>query len=355
MRYNYPAWPSEENALFYNVPSFADIALKKTSRDLGSSTEPSDTSMPVMPISLTDQTEGKNFCFSNEEWVNKDTGKRNYPKCVKAASNVVTHIKSIQNSNSGLHSVFVNAIQFNFKNAPQSGGGYFSQAIFENAYVEKANISFHPTTGLPVLSNVTRYNYGSGECNIEAQGAVGFDVSNQGTNRFLLSGLSSFERGRKQIFGEGNAQNHVYEATSCVDSTGRGFLCNLMADKVSVWHSLLVPVLYKNSNTNALTIGHRQFPNQVVSNGRLTGSKSAAVSNFGYYANSTNLGNVVSTPIMGKVDRDGNEIAGWEQSFITKFCFKGKRREFSGQEIPLIRAMHFQLLSPRVKKITSSN
>lgn len=359
MRYSYPAWPSDRNALFYHVPSFAAISLKEAAAELGASTKASDKTMPSLPIRLTSQTDGKNFCFSNEEWSNKDTGNLHYPKCTKAANDVTTHIKSIQNSNSGLHSVFVNAIQFNFKSTTDTNGDKFSKAIFENAYIEKANVSFNETTGLPVLSNKKGYNYGTGDCNIEDHGAVGFDVENQSSNRFLLSGLSSFERGHKLAFGEGSGSH--YQATLCQDpSTQEMFLCNLNADKVSVWHSLLVPVLYKNRNTNALRIGHRQYPNQVVSNGQLIGSKGAALSHFGRYAAATaaSLGNVVSTPAMGKVDRDGNEIPNWEQSFITKFCIKGKRRETDGAKTvdhPLIHAMHFELRSPRVFKTTNSN
>ncbi|MEZ4816009.1 MAG: hypothetical protein R3A80_12550 [Bdellovibrionota bacterium] len=348
MRYRSPSWPSDENASFYFIPGFADLSLKEYSRDLAASTTTSSTSAPMVPIKYVDTTNGRNFCFSNEEW-KSDSGSRLYPSCIKAESSVVSHIKSVQNSNSGLHSVFISALQFNFKNAPEANGGNYSEVFFESAYIEKSKISFNSTTGNPVVVEKNGYNYGSGDCNIDDQDAVGFEVTDQSTNRFLLSGISSFERGKKKIFGEGTSENRTYEATECVDpSTGQGFLCNLIADKVSVWHSLLVPVIYKNITTNALRLGHRQFPSQVVSSGRLTGAKSAAVNSFGYYATSSSIGNVVTTPAFGAYDKDGNEIPDWQQSFITKFCIKGKRKEKTGWT-PLIKAMHFELKSPRIK------
>lgn len=356
MRYAYPAWPTDENAHFYYVPSFSDLKNKETSLELAAETKPSDDTMPVMPLKYSSTTSGKNFCFSNEEWVNESTGSRNFPICVKAASSVVSHIKSIQNSNSGLHPVFINAVQFNFKNAPESAGGNYSEVFFDTAYVEKATFSFNETTGLPVISNKTRYNYGTGQCNIEDQDAVGFEVADQASHRFFLSGIASFERARKKVFGEGTLEDRVYEATECTSGSGE-FLCNLIADRVNVWHALFVPLLYKNNSTGALRLSHRQFPNQVVSGGRLSGTKGSAISSFGYYAEAatsspTALANSITTPVMGKFDRDGNLIPNWEQSFITGFCLKGRRKEKLGWT-SLVKAMYFELKSPRINKITT--
>lgn len=354
MVYESPQWPSTSNAGFWWVPSFASLAFKEASRELASDTAPSDKNMPVMPIKYSDQTNGKNFCFTNLPW-KSDSGTKYFPDCIRAHSSITQHAIEKQDSGSGEHSVMINALQFHFKNANDNtatNDDNYSQVYFDSAYVEKSLITFDGQSGNPIISEKTRYNYGSGSCNIEDQDAVGFAVEDQASHRFVLSGISSFERGRKKIFGEGTLENRVYEATECTGSTG-GFLCNLIADKVSVWHAMFVPILRKKNGVLRKDV--RQYPSQVVSNGKLVGAKSAAASHFGYYSGGftdvpekgASTATAFSTPIMGKYDRDGNLISGWEERFITGFCLKGRRKEKTGWT-PLVQAMYFELKSPSI-------
>jgi hypothetical protein len=163
-------------------------------------------------------------------------------------------------------------------------------------------------------------------------------------DEYYLSGIWSFERAGRQVFG--NEGNKVQEAKICTTQGVGDYFCNLFADKVSVWHALLVPVLYTSGN-----VTHRQDPADAIIDSKLVRKPGAQVTTFGRYANTNTT--FVTTPVIGQVDANGNEVKDWQKYYIRKFCIKGYRLEYSSageSRVPLIQAMRFELRSPYVKK-----
>ncbi len=350
MRYRFPNVPSAEGEPQYYVTTFAEVDLgsvkpKEDQKTLSAKKPPQE-----LKIALVDSSDGSKYCFSNDKY----TGG---PSCAKAASNVVTHIKNAQESPTGQHPVFISALQFNFRNAPASAGGNYSEVIFKGAYVEKAPIVIVRPTGLLATvedQHLLKLSYGNegASCNIDDLNSVGFNPPDYMDNEYYLSGLWSFERSGRQVFG--NETTKVVEPKIC-QTSGQQYYCNLFADKINVWHAVIMPILYTNGRVNS-----RQFPSQVIQDGAMTGSPSTAQASFGRYAsNSSN--SFVSVPqgaaanaVIGRTDNDGNEITNWQQYFIRKLCLKGVRRDFANgtvTETPLIQAMRFELRSPYVKKL----
>lgn len=355
MRYQYPNVPTIDGAKQYYVTSFAD----RTTNDLQQQLIAKNPAGQIRVDGLN-PTDGSTYCFSNEVVAGN-------PNCARpsTSSAVIQEIKSFQPTPTGKQPVFINAVQFSFSNQPRSttsSTDWFSEAIFEGAYVEKAPISFDSTTGRlrPVQdSDLIKLSYGA-NCDLnQNQYAVGFnDIARYAEQDFYLTGIYPFERTQRKAFAE---VTEVRKANICQSAPGAGqWMCNLLTSRASVSYAAFFPVLYAGGR-----VGGRQFPAPTLPNGTVaprapeyiqqTVSNGFERANFGLYASSTDQAKFITTPEIGKVTGTGEAVNNWQQYFITKLCIRGRRRErdLGGTIVdrPLIIALRAELRSPYIYKV----
>src|SRR5688572_20921384 len=140
------------------------------------------------------------------------------PACKMAADKVNEHIGAHKDEPEGHHPVFISALQFSFRNKAKAATGNYSQVFFESAYVEKAPVVFitsGPDKG--ELADVTdnmliKLSYGTNDCKLTSRYAVGFNPPTHMGKEHLLSGVWSYERPRRDAFGE---SGQALEANVC--------------------------------------------------------------------------------------------------------------------------------------------
>jgi len=399
MKYKYPNYPGVKQALSngtldthnplrYFITSVADASVgvgnnvqnpkDANATDIANST---DSTLLEYPINFVKDGNGQasTVCFSNDIY---PVTNNLVPPCQQAAPSVTSMIGSLTADGDTHHPVLISAIQFNFKDmdAPSTGAvvtnsdnTQYSQVVINSIYVEKAPVVFIRDGSLQGTlakvndSELTKITYYGGGCDLTAQNSVGFDSPTYMPDQYYLSGIWSFERPQRAIFGEGSDA-----ARFCATDQGSEY-CNLFADKVDVFHSIIIPLIYTDNK-----ISHRQYPNETIAT--VDSSTQCMVNGTqespGYYPNGTRClvgtpspvdqlfgknvaqaSGFTTTPVIGKdpglsfSQADSDLLAQtWQQTFITKLCINGYRRETdsTGHEIqvPLINAMRAELRSP---------
>jgi hypothetical protein len=334
-----PKIPSQEGAERFFINSFANKADDKKNAELMKKTPSVE-----MILEGNSKTDGKHYCFSNED----------NPQGLECArprfdSEILSQIKGAQESGSAKQPLYISALQFMFKSSEKD-----SKVVFEGASVEKSPVSFNSQTGElnPVLEqNRIKISYGS-SCRLSDENTVGFDsLSSSLKKDFYLTGVWSLARTKRKAFGE---TQEAQEADRCQDEdTKVDWYCHLFVDKAKVWYAALFPVLYQNPVTGERGVGHRHFPSQVSTNSGLEGGFSAEQTTFGLYSTTSEAKGFVKTPEIGMVDSKGGALKDWEKTYITSLCLKGYRLEKnnSGEmtKVPLVEALRLELRSPSLK------
>lgn len=399
MYYAYPpVAPSRPtNTMYYNT-YYADQTIQNQNLDFLQNNPPEAVKLQGAS-GTADPSDGSWYCSSNQLTLNSSqcsllatapdgincNSLPNSVECVRPPSNILSEIESLQQSPTGYNPVFINGAQFYFKSYAANAIG-MSAAYFDGATVTKAPISFNPSSGALVSPNTTTYTYGNG-CNLGSSGSdgtyytVGFSPVNTASNyatQFYLSGIWAMERPATYLLNETVTQptsvTNYYNADACTDGTTNSsgqpneWPCNLFADRVSVWSTFLLPVLYTNGSMSAYNFpgsptsgvqDQSDFGRYPASGVTTTGgvADEVGISSGGTVvttSSDTTQIHMLMTPKLG-IDADITGNTPDPNAFIVGICLSGKRIINTGvglQTRPLIQALRYELRAPSEHRCT---
>lgn len=215
-------------------------------------------------------------------------------------------------------------------------------------------------------ANVSKFTYNPShlsECNLTANGSVGFDLSNDRNlsnserNKYFITGLWIFER----------SPTIPYEDTN-VSPVGAQGPQNLFSSRSTVLGSFILPEMGEDENG---ALSYKFFPGYNPGNANSNAPSSEAAPykfSFGLKRNESHLGDVSTeneesqsasqnfngayvTPMMGKYDK-GSTVSDWNNRVIIGLCIQGTRTNYNGKTTytgtndpktyPLVHALKYE-------------
>lgn len=268
------------------------------------------TNQLVVPLRPQGQESDTNYCFSNDPWYENKFGK--YLDCVNGSQSVRNVIDQ--------DPVLIQSFRFKLNKSNHY------QVNFQGAYTKTAILKFNSETGEPVFSDKITTEFGEG-CNLNELNSVGFDESQEGSERVLSS------------------MQFLDEYDICQGNSGI-YYCNAYLNSGKVWLSGLTANLESPTEDNSSLLRFDFVPSNAPDTQVI-----GAISEYSSISNSS----VVTLPQFGAfADEQGTKLPRYAYRVIIGLCIKGTKKDTSqSDERPLFLGAHLRTYRPKLLRAST--